>query len=95
MAPVGLLGVHKMIARVLGVSALRAASTSGHAPALLKTEIVLVSMPSIVSHIEWLKYHGAGRITLSPGEVSAIIAEAKAWLHPEVMPTSLEATDEA
>ena len=44
--------------------------------------------PDWASHIAWLKYHGTGRITSSPGAASVATAVAKAWLQPEVIATS-------
>ena len=42
--------------------------------------------------MRWLKYHGTGTMTLSPGPASVAMAAVKAWLQPEVIATCDGAT---
>ena len=45
-------------------------------------------MPDMSRNILWLKYHGTGRRTASPGAARVVTAAQKAWLQPAVMATS-------
>jgi hypothetical protein len=47
-----------------------------------------ISMPVWLSHIWWLKYHGTGSITASPGAARVAMAAQKARLQPGVIATS-------
>ena len=46
------------------------------------------SMPSMPSHMVWLKKYGTGTTTLSPALAIAMRAAANAWLQPDVTQTS-------
>ena len=64
----------------------RAACGSGSMPGPQGSGIA--STPLMSSHILWLKYHGTGSSTASPGAASVMMAVQKAWLQPAVTATS-------
>ena len=44
-------------------------------------------MPAMSSHILWLKYHGQGSMTASPGAQAVATAAQNAWLQSAVIAT--------
>ena len=75
-APPGLLGETSAMARVLEVMREAASVASGIRPAPVGRGTV--TTPVMSSHILWLKYHGVGRITSSPGPASVAMTAVKA-----------------
>ena len=79
------MGLTSTTARVRGEISAAAASGSGTIPCPQPSGTART--PCMSSHILWLKYHGTGMMTSSPGPASVAMAAQKAWLQPWVMAT--------
>lgn len=73
------------MARVRSVISRAAATGSGINVGPVSSGRILT--PAMSSHIWWLKYHGSGTITSSPGAARVAMAAVNAMLQPEVMAT--------